>query len=163
VCSTTGGIPLPSTPVIFKMQVNLKDEWMLNMNYFKTLGIIFGLIAFLKPLYMHILPWDENRFLEKAYTEKRPSWIVPVAITGLLLVCFTWYMELTTDIPYSMVITVMFSLTAVKGLILLFDYRKFYQWVAGMLSKDKGRKIILVDILAGIFGLIMIVFSLLFL
>ena len=131
------------------------------MNYFKALGIIFGLIAFFKPFYMHILPWDENRFLEKAYTEKRPSWILPVAIAGLILVCFTWYMELTTTIPYSIVITVMFSLTAVKALIFLFNYRKFYQWVAGMLSKDKGKKIIVVDIFAGIFGLIMIVLSVL--
>ncbi len=129
------------------------------MNYFKALGIIFGLIAFLKPFYMHILPWDENRFLEKTYTEKRPAWIVPVAAAGLLLVCFTWYMELTTDIPYSIIITVMFSLTAVKALVLIFDYKKFYQWVAGMLSKDKGRKIIVVDVFAGIFGLIMIVMS----
>lgn len=131
------------------------------MNYFKVLGIIFGLIAFLKPFYMHILPWDENKFLEKAYAEKRPTWIVPVAIAGLMLVSFTWYMELITDIPYSIVITVMFSLTAVKALVLIFDYRSFYKWVAGMLSKDKGKKIIVVDIFAGIFGLIMIVLSML--
>ncbi len=26
------------------------------MNYFKVLGIGFGLIAFLKPFYMHLLP-----------------------------------------------------------------------------------------------------------
>lgn len=131
------------------------------MNYFKALGIIFGLIAFFKPFYMHILPWDENKFIEKAYTEKRPLWIVPVAVAGLILVSFTWHMELTTDIPYSIVITVMFSLTAVKALVLIFDYRSFYKWVAGMLSKDKGKKIILVDILTGIFGLIMIVLAVL--
>lgn len=131
------------------------------MNYFKALGIIFGLVAFLKPFYMHILPWDENKFLEKTYAEKRPAWILPVAITGLILVGITWYKELTTDIPYSIIITVMFSITAVKALVLIFDYRRFYQWVAGMLSKDKGKKIILVDILAGIFGLIMIVLSML--
>ena len=131
------------------------------MNYFKALGLIFGLIAFLKPFYMHILPWDENKFLEQTYAEKRPTWILPVAISGILLVCFTWYMELTTEIPYSIIITVMFSITAVKALVLIFDYKRFYQWVAGMLSKDKGKKIILVDILTGIFGLIMIVLSIL--
>jgi len=131
------------------------------MNYFKTLGLIFGLIAFLKPFYMHIIPWDENKFLEKAYAEKRPTWIAPVAVAGLILVSFTWYMELTTDIPYSIVITLMFSLTAVKALVLIFDYKRFYLWVAGMLSKDKVKKIILVDIFAGVFGLIMIVLSIL--
>ena len=56
------------------------------MNYFKILGVTFGLIAFLKPFYMHLLPWDENRFIAKAYTEKRPGWIIPVALIGLALV-----------------------------------------------------------------------------
>ncbi len=133
------------------------------MNYFKILGIGFGLIAFLKPFYMHLLPWDENKFIAKTYTEKRPGWIVWVALIGLALVGFTWYMELTTSIRYSLIITIMFSLTAVKAILFIFDYRKFYTWVAGMLNKDKGRKIILVDIFAGLFGLAMIILSILFL
>ena len=133
------------------------------MNYFKILGISFGLIAFLKPIYMHLLPWDENKFIAKTYTEKRPGWIIWVALTGLVLVALTWYMELTTSIKYSLIVTIMFSLTAVKAILFIFDYRKFYKWVAGMLIKDKGRKIIVVDIFAGLFGLAMIVLSILFL
>ena len=133
------------------------------MNYFKILGIGFGLIAFLKPFYMHLLPWDENKFIAKTYTEKRPGWIIWVALIGLALVGFTWYMELTTSIRYSLIITIMFSLTAVKAILFIFDYRKFYTWVAGMLNKDKGRKIVLVDIFAGLFGLAMIILSMLFL
>jgi hypothetical protein len=133
------------------------------MNYFQVLGIGFGLLAFLKPFYMHVLPWDENKFIEKAYTSQRPKWIVWVAVLGILLVAFTWYKQLTTDIQYSWIVSIMFSLTAVKALFFLFDYQRFYRWVAGMLKKDKGRKIILVDVLAGLFGLAMIVLSLLFL
>ena len=133
------------------------------MNYFKVLGISFGLLAFLKPFYMHLLPWDENRFIAKTYTEKRPGWIVWVALTGLILVALTWYMELTTSIEYSWIVTIMFSLTAVKAILFIFDYRKFYKWAAGMLNKDKGRKIIVVDIFAGLFGVIMIVLSIVFL
>jgi hypothetical protein len=52
------------------------------MNYFKALGIIFGLAAMLKPFYMHLLPWDENTFIENFYREKRPAWIVPIALAG---------------------------------------------------------------------------------
>ena len=133
------------------------------MNYFKALGIAFGLIAFLKPFYMHLLPWDENRFIAKTYTEKRPGWIIWVALAGLVLVGLTWYMELTTSIEYSWIVTIMFSLTSVKAILFIFNYRKFYQWVAGMLNKDKGIKIIVVDIFAGLFGLAMIVLSILFL
>jgi hypothetical protein len=131
------------------------------MSYFKILGIVCGLAAFLKPFYMHLLPWDENKFIAKAYKEKRPKWIIPVAILGLALVGFTWYKELTTDIPYSMVITILFSLTAVKAIMFIFDYQRFQKWVADMLKKEKGKKIILIDILVGIFGLAVIVASLL--
>ena len=131
------------------------------MNYFMILGLAFGLAAMLKPFYMHILPWDENKALSRAYSKKRPRWIVPVAIAGLLLVGFTWYMELTTTVPYSIVITLLFSLTAVKALFFLFDYEKFQQWVAGMLSRNKGRKVVLVDSLVGVFGLIVIIATLL--
>jgi H+/Cl- antiporter ClcA len=110
------------------------------MNYFRLLGIIFGLAAMLKPFYMHLLPWDENRFTARAYSEKRPSWIAPVAVAGLLLVGFTWYKELTTDIPYSIILTVIFSLTAVKAIYFLADYSAFQKWVARMLEKNNGRK-----------------------
>jgi len=133
------------------------------MNYFQVLGIGFGLIAFLKPFYMHVLPWDENKFIAKAYTEKRPKWVVPIAIIGLLFVGFTWYMELTTHIKYSIIITIMFSLTAVKAILFIFDYKKFYNWLDGMLRKNKGKKIVLVDIYAGLFGLALFVLSIVFL
>lgn len=126
------------------------------MNYFQILGVGFGLVAFLKPFYMHVIPWDENKFIAKTYTVKKPVWILPVAIMGLVLVGFTWYKELTTEIRYSMVITIMFSLTVIKALFFIFDYSKFQKWVAGMLSNDKGRKVVIVDIIAGIFGLVLI-------
>lgn len=131
------------------------------MNYFKILGITFGLAAMLKPFYMHLIPWDENKFIARAYTMKRPAWIFPVALAGLFLVAFTWYKELTTDVAWSIVITIIFSLTAIKALMFIFDYGKFQKWVAKMLSEEKGRKIVLMDILVGLFGLIVIVSSML--
>ncbi|MEE4196424.1 MAG: hypothetical protein V2I54_02160 [Bacteroidales bacterium] len=132
------------------------------MNYFKILGIVFGLAAMLKPFYMHLIPWDENKFIAKAYTKKRPKWVVPVAFVGLALVGFTWYKELTTAIPYSIILTIIFSLTAIKAVFFIFDYEKFQQWVAGMLAQNHGQKIILVDVLAGILGLIVLVSSIIF-
>ncbi len=108
------------------------------MNYFKFLGIAFGLVAMLKPFYMHLLPWDENKFIAKAYSKKRPKWIVPVAIIGLLLVAFTWYKEITTDVAYFLVITIIFSLTAIKALLFIVDYKKFQKWVDGMLTEKEG-------------------------
>lgn len=129
------------------------------MNYFKALGILFGLAAMLKPVYMHLLPWDENKFLAKTYAEKRPKWLVPLAVFGLLLVALTWYFELTTDVAYSLVITIIFSLTAIKALLFLFDYQKFYNWLQQKLKEDSGKKIVIVDIWAGALGLIVVVTS----
>ncbi|MFW5792963.1 MAG: hypothetical protein ACOCWC_01665 [Bacteroidota bacterium] len=129
------------------------------MNYFQILGLGFGLAAFLKPFYMHLLPWDENRFIAKTYSGKRPKWIPFVALIGLALVGFTWYMELTTDIKYSVIISVMFSLTAIKAIFFIFNYQKFQKWVADMLSKNNGKKIVAVDVLAGVFGLVLMVLS----
>ena len=129
------------------------------MNYFKALGVLFGFAAMLKPVYMNLLPWDENKFLAKTYAKKRPVWIIPVAIFGLLVVAFTWYIELTTDVTYSMVITIIFSLTVIKALLFLFDYQRFYSWLQRKLKEDSGRKIIIVDIWAGALGIIVVVTS----
>lgn len=130
------------------------------MNYFKILGIVFGTVAFLKPVCLHLIPWDENRFLGNTYREKRPLWIIPVALSGLALVAFTWYMELNTNIRYSFVITLMFSLTAIKAVTFIFNYSRFQKWVAGMLSRDGGRKIVITDLFVSLFGLALIVLSL---
>jgi len=70
------------------------------MHYFRVLGLIFGMIVLLKPVYLHVLPYDEHKLLEKVYSEDRPGWIIPVGILGLILVVFTWYKELSTEIKY---------------------------------------------------------------
>jgi len=127
------------------------------MNYFLVLGIIFGLMALLKPFYMHLLPWDENRFLEKFYSEKRPPWIIPLALLGLALIALTWYLHFTLNIDHSIYMTILFSLTGLKALTFIFDYNSFQKAVAGMLRKDKGRKIVLIDIGVAVFGLIVLI------
>lgn len=127
------------------------------MNYFKVLGIIFGLAALLKPFYMHLLPWDENSFIERFYSEKRPPYIVFIALLGLTLIALTWYLHFALDVANSIYMTVLFSLTAIKALVLLLDYQKFQKTVAAMLNKDRGRGVILVDIGASVIGLIILV------
>ncbi len=132
------------------------------MNYFKVLGIVFGLAAFLKPFYMHLLPWDEKSFLERFYSEKRPPCIVVIALLGLGLIILTWFMHFTLDIANSIYLTVLFSLTGLKALILLLDYQRFQKTVAAMLSKNSGRGVILVDIGASIIGLVILVLTFVF-
>lgn len=129
------------------------------MNYFRMLGIIFGLAAMLKPVYMHLLPWDENAFIARFYSEKRPPWIVAIAICGILLVVLTWVLHFSLNIANSIVITVLFSLTAIKGIVLLFDYQRFQRAVARMLRKDKGKDIVMIDVGVGAFGLALLLLT----
>jgi hypothetical protein len=130
------------------------------MNYFQLLGLVFGLAAMLKPVYMHVLPWDEQAFIARTYTKQRPAWVVPVAVLGLLLVALTWWVHFTTPVPYSLILTILFSLTALKGLTLLLDYERFQRWVAGMLARDRGRGVVLVDLAAGAIGLAIVLLAL---
>lgn len=129
------------------------------MNYFLVLGTVFGLAAMLKPVYMHVLPWDERAFIARAYDARRPAWIVPVAVVGLAWVALTWYLHLTAGVPHSWVVTVSFSLTALKAIALLFDYGRFQRLVAGLLAKDRGRGVVMVDLAVGAVGLVIVVAS----
>jgi hypothetical protein len=52
-----------------------------------------------------------------------------------------------------------FSATAVKAIEFIVDYQKFQTWVSGMLSQNKGKQVVVIDIFAGIFGLILIILS----
>ncbi len=72
---------------------------------------------------------------------------------------FTWYQHLTSEISYSLVMTVLFSLTAVKAMALIVDYKKFQSWVDSMLKKEKGKNIVLIDIGVGVFGLLVVVLA----
>ena len=115
----------------------------------------------MKPVYMHLLPWDENTFIEKFYSEKRPPWIIPTVLIGLGLVALTWYLHFTLNVPNSIYIAVLFSLTALKGLTLLFDYSRFQKMVARMLRKDRGREIVLINIGVSVLGLVILVVTIL--
>lgn len=126
------------------------------MNYFRLLGLIFGIMALLKPFYMHLLPWDEFSFIEKFYGKKRGFSLTIIVVLGLVLVAFTWYQHFSMDIPYSLILTVLFSLTAIKGLTLLFDYKRFQGWVEKMLQREKGQ-IVLIDIGVSLLGLVIII------
>ncbi len=129
------------------------------MFYFKILGICFGLVAALKPIYVHVLPQNDQKLIAGAYTKKRPWWVVPVGIVGLLLVAVTWYMELTTDLTYSLVISILFSLTAIKAVLFVFNYEKFQQWVEALNSKEKSKSILFIDLAVALFGIAIVLFS----
>ena len=53
----------------------------------------------------------------------------------------------------------LFSLTALKAVALLWDYERFQAWVASMLATERGRKVVLVDVGVGAIGLAIVVLA----
>lgn len=109
------------------------------MNYFSVLSIIFGIFMISTRLLIHLFPSSWNRFeLDTVYTEKQPKWLWPVGGAGVLLVAVTWYQHFTSDVPYSLVITVIITLTLIKMSQVLFNYRQFRQFAVRLLTRDRN-------------------------
>ena len=78
----------------------------------------------------------------KAYSKRRPAWVVGVGVLGLLLIAYTWYRVLTDSVAYDWVIAVLLSLTGVKALMFLFHYHRFREFVVQVMAdRTRLRKI----------------------
>ena len=108
------------------------------INYFQGLSIVFGLVLILTRPAIQFFPKQWNAFeLNTAYTEKQPRWVWIIGLFGIGLVAFTWYQHFTTGVPYSIVITVIISLTLIKMSQVLFNYKQFRAFVIRVLEKDR--------------------------
>lgn len=108
------------------------------MNYFQILSLVFGALLILTRPAIQFFPKQWNAFeLNTAYTKKQPRWVWVVGFIGLLLVAFTWYMHFTAGVPYSLVITLLLSLTLIKSYQVLFNYEQFRSFVVRVLEKDR--------------------------
>lgn len=122
------------------------------MNYFQVLSFIFGAVLILTRPAIQFFPKQWNKFeLEQAYTEQQPKWVWIVGAIGLGLVGLTWYMHFTAGVPYSLVITILFSLTLVKMSQVLFNYRQFRAFAVRVLEKDR-KTLALINIFALLLG-----------
>lgn len=126
------------------------------MSYFAVLSIGFGLLLVLTRLLINLLgdAWSEFE-LNKAYTEKQPRWLWLVGFWGLILIAFTWYKYLTTDIQYSIVITIIITATLVKIVQVLFNYKNFRLFAKRLLIKERQKLLALNGILLFL-GLVLI-------
>jgi uncharacterized membrane protein YdcZ (DUF606 family) len=123
------------------------------MNYFQILSFAFGAILILTRPAIQFFPKQWNAFeLNKAYTEKQPGWVWIVGALGVLLVAFTWYKHFTAGVPYSLVITLLLSLTLIKMSQVLFNYKQFRIFVARVLEKDR-KTLALINLFALLLGI----------
>ena len=123
------------------------------MNYFQVLSIVFGAILILTRPAIQFFPKQWNAFeLNTAYTEKQPRWVWYVGLFGIGLVAFTWYKHFTAGVPYSLVITLLLTLTLVKMSQVLFNYQQFRAFVVRVLEKDR-KTLALINVAALILGI----------
>ncbi len=124
------------------------------MNYFQVLSITFGAILVLTRPAIQFFPKKWNAFeLNRAYTEKQPRWVWIAGAIGLGLVVFTWYMHFTAEVPYSLVITLLFTLTLVKMSQVLFNYRQFRAFAERVLVRDR-KTLTMINLFALFLGLV---------
>ncbi|WP_105615239.1 hypothetical protein [Vallitalea okinawensis] len=128
--------------------------------YFKVLSLVWGILAItVRPL-IHLIPKQWNDFeLNKAYKKKQPKWVWGVGALSLALVSITWYIELTTAVPYSLIISMLVTLTLIKIFQLLFNYDKFRLFVVKALVEDRSI-ITKINIASTILGLILVALGL---
>jgi len=112
----------------------------LNTVYFKYLCYGWAAVGILTRILMVGFgdKWNEWE-MKNAYKEEKPKWIYVISILGVLLVAYTWYMVITTDVAYSWVIAALISLTLIKITNLLFNYDKFRDFASTVLN-DKSKK-----------------------
>lgn len=126
------------------------------MNYFEGLSIGFGLVMILTRPLIHLFPqrWADFE-MERVYTHRQPLWVWLVGAFGLGLVGFTWYQHFTHSVPYSIVITLVISLTLIKLSQVLFNYQQFRAFAERALRRER-QTMNLISIVTAALGLTLI-------
>ncbi|SEA23620.1 hypothetical protein SAMN05421743_103261 [Thalassobacillus cyri] len=108
------------------------------MNFFAIFSIVWGVLMIGIRSLIHLIPKSWNEFeLNQVYKEKKPRWVWALAAISLGIVFFTWYKELTTAVPYSLLLTILVTLTLVKVSQLVFNYKQFRGFVKKALVEDR--------------------------
>ncbi len=108
------------------------------MNYFGIVSVVMGLVSVSARLLIHLVPEGWNKFeLNTVYREEKPKWIWALALFSFVVVVFTWYKQITTEIPYSMILTIIITLTLIKTSQVVFNYENFRKFVHKALVEDR--------------------------
>lgn len=125
------------------------------MNYFEALSIGFGLVMILTRPLIHLFPqrWADFE-MDRVYTRRQPIWVWLAGGFGLGLVAFTWYRHFTHGVPYSIVVTLIISLTLVKLSQVLFNYQQFRAFAERVLKRERTT-MNLISIATALLGLVL--------
>lgn len=126
-----------------------------NLNYFSILCFAWALIGLGSRFVMIYLGqrWNEWE-LKKVYSEKKQTWIYFIGVGAVFLVGYTWFKVFTTDIRFSWIIASLSTLTLIKVVTLVFNYKKFRQFANTVLNDKRKFKLLNAGVV--IFSLIFI-------
>jgi len=108
------------------------------MLYFQFLALVFGviMITFAPFVAMKGDRWID--FLrEVIYPEKQPVWLWVAGAASMLLVLLTWYMEITTAVSLSWIMTLFVTLAIPKFYMLLFRYDQTRNILVSLMDRGK--------------------------
>ena len=112
-----------------------------TFNYFNILCFGWAAVGIVSRFLIVFLGDKWNKWeLNNAYSKQKPKWIYLVGTFALLLVIYTWYQVLTTNIEHSWIIAVLVSLTLIKVTALLFKYEKFRKFAKDILNSKQKLK-----------------------
>lgn len=118
------------------------------MNYFKLLCFIWAAIGLVSRIIMGMMgPKWKDWELGHAYKDKKPPVINLIAITGYMVVLFTWYRVLTDKIPFSWIIALLLSSIVIKVSTLLFRYEAFRAFAVKTLNDSKKMRQLNISVL----------------
>ncbi len=127
--------------------------------YFKAICFIWALIGIGSRIAMGIMgekwkAWE----LDKVYMKKKPKFINFFGFLGYLIVIFTWYQVVVTDVKYSWIIAIIMSATLIKISAILFNYDAFRAFGSALLNDKKRMFKLNVGVL--IFSIVLILMGL---
>jgi len=109
------------------------------MLYFQFLALIFGTVMLTLAPAMGIRgeKWIEF-FQDILFPEKQPVWLWVAGAASVFLVLITWYMEITSSVRLSWLMTIFVTLAIPKSYLLLFRYRQTREMILPMMGKGRS-------------------------
>lgn len=108
------------------------------MFFFKLLALILGVeMVSIAPVFILMHKEFKKMLFNVLCPEQRPSWMwFPVTgVAGLILLA--WYVELTTKVNLSWIITLYLTLGFVKFYLIIFRYEKFRDIMIDLSRKER--------------------------
>jgi hypothetical protein len=116
-----------------------------NMTYFKILSTVLGSAMVLGGLWAVLCREQVKRVIEKIYPETKPGWVNISSFSGVILGGWTWYEFITHLSSYSFVVTFVVSLTFLKVVLVALFYRKYREFVFGLMAEPVALRAVMLS------------------